>query len=154
MPTSRFSRTYLDYSKEKSTVDFRIRDMTAATIAAILTDAAALGLAINGLSGGTLIKSQLMQDSSSFESTPPVDPNAQRERKWLVRYQDTVNLKYGQVEIPVAKVNTDLLLPNSDEADLSATEWAEFATQFQLLARSVDGNAVEVREAFLVGRNL
>jgi hypothetical protein len=154
MPTSRFARTYLDYSKEKSTVDFRIRDMTAATIAAVLTEAAALGSAIDALSSGTRVKSQLIQDSSSFEATPPVDPNAQRERKWLVRYQDTVNLKYGQIEIPVAEVTADLLLPNSDEANLADTVWVEFASSFQTLARSVDGNSIEVREAFLVGRNL
>jgi len=152
--TSRFARTYLDYSKEKSTVEFAIRPMTALTIAAILTEAADLGSAIDALSSGTLIKSQLIQDSAVFAAVPPVDPNAQRERKWLVRYQDTVNLKYGQIEIPVAEVNTDLLLPNSDQADLSATEWVEFATAFATTARSVDGNVVAVREAFLVGRNL
>jgi len=154
MATSRFARTYLDYSREKSTIDFRIREMTAATIAAVLTEAATLGSAIDGLSGGTLIKSQLMQDSSKFTEAPPVDPNAQRERKWLVRYEDTVNLKLGQVEIPVALVNTDTLATNSDFADFTATEWTDFITAFELTARSIDGNTVNVLEAVLVGRNL
>jgi len=154
MATSRFARTYIDYSAEKSTIDFRIREMTAATIAAVLTEAATLGSAIDALSGGTLVKSQLIQDSSNFAATPPVDPNAQRERKWLVRYQDTVNSKYGQVEIPVAEVNTDLLLPVSDIADFSDTVWTDFITAFELTARSVDGNTVNVVEAILVGRNL
>ena len=154
MATSRFARTYLDYSREKSTIDFRIREITAATIAAVLTESAALGLAIDALSGGTLVKSQLIQDSSVFNAAPPSDANAQRERKWLVRYQDTVNFKYGQVEIPVAEVTAALLIPNTDRADLNETEWVDFIGAFETTARSVDGNVVNVLEAFLVGRNL
>jgi len=154
MPFSRFAQTYVDYSNEKSTIDFRIRDMTAATIAAVLTELATLGTAIAGLSSGTLVKSQAIQDSSTFIATPPSDVNAQRERKWLVRYQDTVNFKFGQVEIPVAEVSAALLLPMSDHADLTETAWTDFITAFETTGRSVDGNVVNVIEAILVGRNL
>lgn len=154
MPTSRFAQTYVDFSNEKSTIDFRIRDMTAATIAAVLTELATLGTAIGGLSSGVLVKSIAMQDSSSFNSAPPTDPNAQRERKWLVRYQDLTNFKFGQVEIPVAEVSSTLLQPQSDKADLTATAWTDFITAFETTARSVDGNVVNVIEAILVGRNL
>jgi len=154
MPNSRFARTYIDFSVEKSTIDFAIRDMTAGTIAALLTEAATLGSAIDDLSGGTLGKSQLIQDSANFNATPPTDPNAQRERKWLVRYQDTVNLKYGQVEIPVAEVDANLLLPQSDLADFSDARWTSFITAFELTARTVDRNTLNVLEAILVGRNL
>lgn len=154
MPSSRFAQTYVDYSNEKSTIDFAIRDMTAATIAAVLTELATLGTAIAALSSGVLVKSIATQDASAFNATPPSDPNAQRERKWLVRYQDTVNFKYGQVEIPVAEVDSTLLLPQSDRADLTATEWADFIAAFETTARSVDKNTVNVIEAILVGRNL
>lgn len=154
MPNSRFAQTYVDFSNEKSTIDFPIRPITAVTIAAVLTEAAALGTAIAGLSGGVLVKSILTQDSSSFGSTPPTDPNAQRERKWLVRFQDTVTLRYGQVEIPVAEVSTDLLLPGTDIADISDTLWTDFISAFETTARSIDGNTVNVLGARLVGRNL
>lgn len=154
MPTSMFSQTYIDESRESSTITFRVRDITAATIAAVLTEVATLGTAIGALSGGTLAKSQLIQDSSSFDASPPADPNAQRERKWLVRYQDTVNFKYGQVEIPVAEVSATLKVANSDRANLAATAWTDFITAFETTARSVDGNIVNVLEAILVGRNL
>jgi len=154
MPTSRFARTYIDESLEISSIDFRIREMTAATIAAVLTEAATLGAAISALSSGVLVKSQLIQDSSNFNSSPPSDPNAQRERKWLVRYQDLTNLKYGQVEIPVALVNGDVKLANSDRADFTDTLWTDFIAAFETTARSIDGNVVNVLEAILVGRNL
>jgi len=154
MPNSRFARTYVDFSNEKSTVDFPIRDMTAATIATVLTELASLGTAIDDLSSGVLVKSIATQDASAFLATPPSDPNAQRERKWLVRYQDTVNFKFGQIEIPVAEVDATLLLPLSDKADLSAAEWVAFITAFETTGRSVDKNVVSVIEAILVGRNL
>lgn len=158
MATSRFARTYIDYSREKSTVDFRIREMTAATIAAVLTEAAALGTAIDDLTGGNLLKSQLLQDSAVFSPTPPTDANMQRERKWLVLYSDTVNGKKGQVELPISLVvgaSTDpLLLLNTDQADLTATEWVAFIAAFETTARSVDGNVVNIDSAYLVGRNL
>jgi len=157
MPKSAFSRTYIDFSKEKATVEMRVRDMTAATIAALLTELATLGSALDALSIGNLTRSIAAQDSTPFIETPPTDENAQRERKWRVSYQDTVNLKVGKVEIPAAKVNngTDsLLLPNSDIADLSVTEWTDFIDAFETTARSVDGNAVTVMTAQLVGRNL
>jgi len=154
MPTSFFARTYIDESLEISSVELRIREMTAATIAAVLTELATLGTAIDGLSLGTMIKSAAMQDRSNFNAAPPTDPNAQRERKWLVRYQDTVNLKYGQLEIPVALVNATVKTANSDRANFAAAAWTSFITAFELTGRSVDGNTVNVLEAILVGRNL
>jgi len=157
MPNSSFSRTYLDYSKEKATAQFAIRPVTAGTIAAILTEAATLGSAIDALSLGTLVGSILAQDNTKFAEVPPDDLNAQRERKWRVSFQDTVNLKIGKVEIPAAKImddTTPLLVPNSDVADMTATLWTDFIAAFETTARSVDGNAVNVLTAQLVGRNL
>jgi len=154
MPTSFFARTYIDESLETSSVEIRIRDMTAATIAAVLTELATLGTAVDNLSSGLMIKSAATQDRSNFNSAPPTDPNAQRERKWLVRYQDTVNLKYGQVEIPVAFVDANVKLANSDRADFTDAKWTSFITAYELTARSVDGNVVNILEAILVGRNL
>lgn len=157
MPISSFARTYLDYSKEKATAEFRIRDMTAATIAALLTEAAALGTAIDALSLGTRVKSILSQDNTKFAEVPPTDLNAQRERKWRVDFQDTVNLKPGKIEIPVANIydgDVPLLQPNSDMADLTEDLWVNFITAFETTARSVDGNTVNVLSAQLVGRNL
>lgn len=154
MPNSRFAQTYIDFSGEKSTVDFPIRPMTAATIAAVLTELATLGTAIAGLSSGVLVKSIATQDNTNLGGALPTDPNAQRERKWLVRFQDLTTLRYGQVEIPVAEVSSTLLLPGTDQADLSAAEWVAFIGAFETTARSIDGNAVNVLTAKLVGRNL
>lgn len=154
MAVSRFARTYEDESSELSVMDFRIREMNASTIAALLTELAALGTAIDDLSSGTLRKSQAMQDSSTFGTPNPVDPNAQRERKWRVEFIDTVNGKSGKVEIPVAFVDANVKVPGSDLADMSDTKWIAFVTAFEATARTVDGNVLEVQRAVLVGRNL
>jgi len=170
MPNSRFARTYIDFSVEKSTIDFAIRDMTAGTIAALLTEAATLGSAIDDLSGGTLGKSQLIQDSANFNATPPTDPNAQRERKWLVRYRDITqfydapstafpNAGYGKtftLEIPTADLS---LLPaghsdviDADAAGLNAAITA-YITAFEAFQKSPYNGDVELVELVAVGRN-
>lgn len=157
MPNSSFSRTYIDFAKEKATVEFRIQDMTAATIAATLTELATLGTAIDALTLANLTRSIAAQDNSAFAIVLPTDENSHRERKWKVMFQDTVTLREGKVEIPAAKLNngTDSLLqPNSDLADLTVTEWVNFIAAFEATARSVDGNPVNVLGAELVGRNL
>jgi hypothetical protein len=155
---SKFARTYIDYSNEKSTIDMNIEEMTAGNFATLLTEVATLGSAIDNLSDGSLVKSNLMQDSSNFSATPPASEAAQRERKWLVRFQDTVNGRYGQLQIPVAATrggtNNLLLLPNTDKADFTQTEWTAFISAVEATVRSVDGNVINVLEAFLVGRNL
>lgn len=154
MANSRFARTYVDESGELSTVDFAIREMTAASIATLLTELATLGSAIDQLSAGTLRKSQALQDSSAFAGAAPTDPNAQRERKWRVDFQDTVTGRFGKVEIPVAFVNSSVKLPGTDQADFSAASWTAFISAFETTARSIDGNTVNVTGATLVGRNL
>lgn len=154
MAKSRFARTYIDESKELSTIDFAIREMTAASMATLLPELATLGSAIDALTGGTLRKSQAMQDSSAFSGAAPTDPSAQRERKWRVDFQDTVTGRYGKVEIPIALVDITTKIAGTDQADLTDTKWTDFIAAFETTARSVEGNTVNVVGATLVGRNL
>lgn len=153
MAVSYYTQTYLDYSKEKANLRLRVEEITAANIAAQLTEIQALGAAIADLSLGTLHKSATLQNDSVISNTPPSDVNAQRERKWLVTYRDDVTEQLYQFEIPAANL-TGNLLPNSDEADLTSTDWAAFITAFEAVVLSPDGNAVTVESARHVGRKL
>lgn len=147
------SLTFQDYSKEKSTAKFNIGPITALTIAGFLTQFGDFKTAIQDLSLGTLIQDSWTGDVTSYSSAAPTDVNAQRERKWRVDYEDTVNLGKHQFEIPVALV-TGQLVSNTDLANIETTEWVAFIAAFEALVKSPDGNAVNVLGARLVGRNI
>lgn len=152
-PQHNFSLTYRDYSNEPSTSKGNMGAITALTIAAFLAQFGDLKNAQQALSLGTLVHDSWTGDSTVYSGSLPTDLNAQRERKWRVEFEDTSNFTKGRYEIPVAKV-TGLLLPNSDQANLSAAEWVAFIAAFEAMCKSPDGNGVNVLGATLVGRNL
>lgn len=152
MANSYYSQTYLDYSGEKSNVRLRVEEITTANIASQLTQVTALGAAIAALSIGTLHKASLIQDDSLISNTKPTSPFAQRETKWLVIYRDTVTEQLYSYEIPCADLSAANLSGNTDDANLSSSEWAAFITAFEAVVLSPDGNAVDVVSAKHVGR--
>lgn len=147
------SLTFLDYSREKSSMTFFFPAVTALNIADFLSDFGDLRTATEALSIGTLAQDQWTGDRTVYSKTPPADLNAQRERKWLVTYEDTSTFAEYQVEIPVAKT-AGLLVANTDLGDLSAADWVTWIAAFETLARSPEGNTVNVLRAQLVGRNI
>jgi hypothetical protein len=106
---------------------------------------------------------------TKLSNTPPTDPSAQVERKWLVTYEDDLpffddpvnaipNEGFGklfQMEIPTADIETaGILLDNSDDADLTFAAMATFVTAFEDIARSPYGGTVNVIKVTTVGRDL
>jgi len=73
-----------------------------------------------------------------------------------VRYEGNTSGKIFQFEIPCAYLTALHLLGNTDEADLTDTDWAAFGSAFQTFARSPDDDAetVTLLDAHFVGRNL
>lgn len=156
MATSHYNTTTLvDYSGEKSTVTVLNGSITALTIAAFITQFGALKTAIEGITKGVIVGSAWVGDKDILAATPPTDVFAQRELKWLVRYENAVSHKIYTLEIPTADP-TDRLLPQSDKADLTDTEIAAFVTAFEAIGRSPenDVDGVNVLDITLVGRNL
>jgi len=152
-PIGHYSVTYLDYTKEGSTFEVHIPELTAANFTATGAAVQALGTATNNLSLGNPARSKLTAQSNIISSLPATDINAQVERKWRVSYVDTVTGKPYTLEIPAAKLTANLA-GNSDIADLSSTQWAAWVTAFEAIALSQDGNAVQVVSAQHVGKNL
>lgn len=152
MAVSQHSRTYLDYSNEKSTLGFNFTALTAGNFVAQNALVVDIGLAIADL---TLCNFAGFRTTSAFDSTnptAPTDPYAQRELKWLINYRDTTTGNLYSMEIPGADL-TGNLLAGTDQADLASTDWAAFVTAFEAGAKSPVGNAVEVISAYVVGRN-
>jgi len=143
-----------DYSNEKSTTVLNTTVLTAGNFAAQQTLAAALAAAIEDLSIGELTK---QINSVPVLDTPaiPTNPYAQREMKWLVQYQGDVSGKLFSSEIAAPDI-TDNVVPNTDTADITSTDWAAFVTAFEAYVKSPDDvtETVTVIGARLVGRNI
>ena len=156
MATSHYNTvTLVDYSNEKSTVSVYNGSITALTIAAFLTQVSALRTSIEGITKGVVVGTSWVGDKDTLAAVPPTDVFAQRELKWLVRYENVVSHNIYTMEIPTADP-TARLLPASDKADLADTEIAAFVTAFEAIARSPenDVDGVSVLDITLVGRNL
>lgn len=161
------SFTLIDHNREKSTVQFYTGNVTATSLPGLLTQFGALRTAIEGITLGVVAQESLKVFDTKLANVPPTDENAQRERKWLVTYEDTTaffddpvnaipNEGYRKVftfEIPTAEL-VGRLLPNSDEADLADANIASFVSAFEAVARSPYGGAVNVLSLRAVGRNL
>jgi len=143
-----------DYSNEKSSFNVTSITANAGNLAAQQTAYAALFAAVEALTIGEATK-QIM--NLEIYNTPaiPTNPYAQREMKWLVQYQGDSSGKLFSIEIAAPDV-TDNVVPNTDVADLTSTDWAAFVTAFESYVRSPDNGTetVTVVGARLVGRNI
>lgn len=144
-----------DYSDENSSSTIHVGDITAVSLPGFLTQFGALRTAIEGITLGVVSREQWVGDDTLLSSTPPSDPNAQREVKWLVRYTGDTSGKAYQLEIATAELAGGHLLPNSDFADLAETDMAAFVTAFEDIARTPDDDTelVTVVSIQFVGRN-
>lgn len=147
------SATYIDYSNEPSSMGYNIGPITALTIAGFLTQNDAFLDAVQALSLGALRQTSWTGDITKYSGVAPSDLNAQRERKWRVDFEDTVNFTPGHFEIPVALV-TGQLLAGTDKANIASTEWVALIAAAEALLKSDDGNPINILGAKLVGRNL
>jgi hypothetical protein len=161
------SFTLMDHGGEKSVMSFYTPNITGTLLPNTVTQFNALRSAIIGITLGTVVQEELSLFRNKLSNALPATPNAQRERKWLVVYEDVTEFlnpptntirnegyrKVFTLEIATANLVGNLQ-PNSDEANLSATPVAAFVTAFETLARSPYGGQVNVLKLVAVGRNL
>lgn len=168
MAGERLTVGFIDYSGENSNSSINVGAVTAVSLPGLLSDIADYITAIDAITLGTVRDDTLVAYSTNRSSIPPTDSNAQRERKWLVRYADVTaffddpinaipNAGYGKIftfTIPTADLGGANLLTNTDKANLADTQIAAFVSAFEALARSPYGGNVEVLDITAVGRNL
>lgn len=159
--------TMLDHNGEKSTTSFYTGNITAVSLPDTLTEFGQLRVAVEGITLGTVAQESLKVFDTKLSNTRPADQNAQRERKWLVVYEDNLpffddpvnaipNEGYRKVftfEIATADI-ANRLVTNTDEADLTNAGIAAFKTAFEQIARSPYGGTTTVIKLVAVGRNL
>lgn len=151
--TSEYTVKYKDYDGEVSKVTFTVTPLTAVNFDAQEALRAALQTALDNVLLGELQsweKANVVVDSVSMAT----DPFAQRELAAKATYLDATALKKYTTQIP-----------SPDLAHLDPTARAIFEigdaghvdawiTAFEAYALTPDGNAPEVQEIKLVGRNL
>lgn len=158
MPTSYYSMTIRDWSKETQSHKFPVTEVTAANLPGLLVAGGNYETAVQNVIVGVEMKKKLV----AFENLNvalPTDPTAQREQAWVVHYHDSeeyfdaptnsiYNENYGKPEtVRLACPNTTdatLRQPNSDLADLSEARWVAFIAAFQAFALSRGGGNVTV----------
>lgn len=142
------SQTYFDFSQETSVVTYNVAnaDIGGVAVQTLLVATAALSL-------GTVPKVQQSTLVANAGITPPTNPFAQRELKWLVRMKDDITGFPVQVEIPCPDL-TGNITPGSDIALVSSADWLAYIAAVEAVAKSNVGNAVSFLGASLVGRNI
>lgn len=158
--------TLLDFDRESGSTNIQTGAVTAVSLPGLLTQIGALRTAIEGITVGVVSGESLYAFRTRLSNTPPSDPNAQRERVWVVHYEDTTaffddpvnaipNAGFGKnftVAIPTADFSGTRLLANSEDADLTEASIAAFVTAFEAMARSPYGGAVNVTRIEAAGR--
>jgi hypothetical protein len=153
-PAHYASLTFTDNSKEDSSFSIHIGAITAASIAGFLTQFGAFRTATENIVMGTLKSDQWVGDRTKYANVPPTDPNAQRERVFLVDYEGVTSHSVYTVTIPTADYDlVGLFLTDSDQIDLTQTEIAAWITAFEALARTQEGENVNVVAIYGEGRN-
>ena len=153
MPYSTF--TLLDFSGEKSAVTINNGAITSVSLPGFLTEFGQMRTAIDDITAGTLHKEAWVGDNTVLSNTRPANVFAQRELKWLVRYQGNTSQKVFTLELPTADP-TGRLVAGTDLADIANAEVAAFITRFNSFARTPDDDTETVTflEMRLVGRNI
>lgn len=168
--TSTAFLTLVDSTKETTTCQFNVPDITSANFAA--TDALinTLNTAIVAVTTGTKVRSGFnVQRPVAW--TFPTDKSIQREAKWLVRAIDiTANFEVGAEVFPnrnfgnvynyeIGTADLDDALMRDDGkwtynplTSLPAA-WANFKTAFEAVAVSPSGGTLSILEVIHVGRN-
>ena len=154
--TSGYNITFVDRSKELSSVGVRLPAITAANHNTILDSVgnklpAGLSAAIKACSLCEPYMESVALPGTTYAWNIPTSPYAQRELALRVSFQDTVNNSKGSFTIPGADWAT-LGQPNTDEVLQTAQEWIDLVTAVEAECVSMDGNPIAVISGRLVGR--
>jgi hypothetical protein len=153
----------IDYPKvgrplgEASHCTFPGLSLTAANFDAQATLMSALRTAVQGIILGNIAKEERVAVITEPDASAVEEKHAQRENKWLCRYQvDTTNER-RVLSIPTADL--DALGANSEDLDLADGDVGEaFKTAFEAYVRIYDdvggAHTVTLLSATFVGRNL
>ena len=141
-----YSRTYTDYSNEKSTFS------TALDPAELQAAIDTLTAATDAMTGAVPAKLSVSEETRLSNQTP-ASQAVHRENKLLIRYEDSVSFKVYTLTIPAIDLSQVTLLPDSDMADIAQAPLSTWIAAFEAVAFTPEGNSPNVLSAQYVGRN-
>lgn len=163
--------TVMDYDGEKSTISYRTIPLATdgSNLTTVLTGMTTMRTYIEGIMRGVVVQTQ-MSKITRITNAPASDPEAAREEKWVVTYEDTTefldapantipNPGYGKVfnvEIPCADLsqridNSEIVYTPAMASPPAAV--GTFVSGFEGVVRSPYSGSVQVLEIRSVGRN-
>lgn len=165
MSQGKLGFTLIDHNGEKTTINFNVGVVTAATLPDLLTKTGNMRTAIEGITLGTVNREGLLAFGTTLSSELPANDLAQVESAWMIVYEDVAeyldpptnvvpNPSYHKLytaTLGTADIAGNLL-PNSDVANQEVTAIGNFVTAFESTVRSPNGGAVEIRDMYHVGR--
>lgn len=155
MAESFWETSILDNSFEDRPSRTRVRviELTSGNFATWVSDMADLGSAIDGIINGVRSTEKRIADEIFLSRTRPSSTEAQREKKWLVVYEDDTTHKLYRNEIACADLT--LLTSGSDKITAFPTgPLADFKTAWEAYVLSPDGNTVTLSYLEYVGKRL
>lgn len=158
-PSAELTYTFLDFLGRTSKTTINIpTSLGAVGMASELTDAETLRTAIAGISGGTLIRQEFSPYVTKFSSSlTTVNTSIQRERRWIIVYEDNVNFERMELTVPCARVSdpaNETIVDPDGFAILDTDQWDMFKTSFETIVRSKDKNPVTLLYAYITDDNL
>lgn len=159
-PQTLLTVTLSDYGYEKGSFQIHVPAIGSGNVAAY-TASPITGIvgdvvdAIADITDGNKVTQQI-SFIRRVSNLPATSPSSQRERKWVVSYEDTTTHRLYSVEIPCAKIVAGYLKTNTEEVDFDAVnghaDMLAFKSAFEgggVL--SPDGNSVAIVKMWHTG---
>lgn len=141
-----------DQSGERTSTHFNVAALADTTLVDAQATATALQNALNGIS---LAAARKVDQTVNFATVPAATAAGNRELKWLLRIQDSVNGFAFSHEVGCADESMGVIsVGGKTIMDPDASEYTSLKAAIEANAISPYGNAVTLIEAELVGRNL
>jgi len=139
-----YRKVYWEYgtNARASAVSVYSPDLTAANFDAQETLRAAFEAAVDAVSLGNSGSEQFIAVENSVAKNPSLNPQAQRENKWLVSGTESGSGNAVTFTIPCADLS--LLGTDGESMDTGSAEYAALVTAVEDFVRSNDGNTITV----------
>jgi len=151
-PQAAHSTTFVDFSKEQATTEIYIGAYNVVDNPSTLTQFGEYETALGNMTLCNKVADNTTWFRTKFSKVIPTDVNAQREDKWLVRYQGNTTFSPYHFEIPGADRSIGMLA-GTDIADPTSAEYIAFKTKFEVVGRTPEGEGVTLLDITFVGRN-
>lgn len=144
---------FKDFDGDVKSTSFRMASVNidGSTWVAGLPARTELSTAVKALVDGNLAEESLVFNRAVDPIVAKASSSSiQTRRQWRIVYQDNVTTRQYTQTIGTAKNDNALFKPNSTQADLTHATWVTFATKFNAIVRSPDGNAVTLIDAYMI----